>query len=110
MDKSRRFIGKASVLFCFCIALTVVSAMAADLPTTIQSEGMRLRLEPVADDLGIPWGMCFLSAKQLLVTERKGTVRRIDIDTGRVSRLNNVPDVLAEGARWFTGCSTIAQL
>lgn len=97
MDKRRCFIGKLSVLFCFCIALPVASATATTLPTTIKSEGMTLRLEQVADGLGIPWGMSFLSANQLLVTERKGAVRLIDIDSGRVTRLKNVPDVLAEG-------------
>ena len=67
----------------------------------IQSESMSLRLEQVADGLGIPWGMCFLSANHLLVTERDGAVRLvetgIDSDRGRVSQLNNVPDVLAKG-------------
>ena len=62
---------------------------------------MSLRLEQVADGLGIPWGMCFLSANHLLVTERDGAVRLvetgIDSDRGRVSQLNNVPDVLAKG-------------
>ena len=82
-----------SVIFYFCIALPVGAAV----PQTIQSESMVLRLEQVAEGLGIPWGMCFLSANQLLVTERKGTVRLIDIDNGRVSQLKNVPDVFAEG-------------
>ena len=82
-----------SVIFYFCIALPVGAAV----PQTIQSESMVLRLEQVAEGLGIPWGMCFLSANQLLVTERKGAVRLIDIDNGRVSQLKNVPDVFAEG-------------
>lgn len=82
-----------SVIFYFCIALPVGAAV----PQTIQSESMVLRLEQVAEGLGIPWGMCFISANQLLVTQRKGAVRLIDIDTGRVSLLKNVPDVLAEG-------------
>ncbi len=62
---------------------------------------MILRLEQVADGLGIPWGMSFLSANHLLVTDRNGAVRLVEIGIdsvrGRVSRLNNVPDVLAKG-------------
>ncbi len=62
---------------------------------------MILRLEQVADGLGIPWGMSFLSANHLLVTERNGAVRLVEISIdsvrGRVSLLNNVPDVLAKG-------------
>ena len=85
-----------SFIFYCCISLPVSSA-----PPVIQSESMSLRLEQVADGLGIPWGMSFLSANHLLVTERNGAVRLVEIGIdsvrGRVSRLNNVPDVLAKG-------------
>ena len=85
-----------SFIFYCCISLPVSSALPV-----IQSESMSLRLEQVADGLGIPWGMSFLSANHLLVTERNGAVRLVEIGIdsvrGRVSRLNNVPDVLAKG-------------
>ena len=85
-----------SFIFYCCISLPVSSAVPV-----IQSESMSLRLEQVADGLGIPWGMSFLSANHLLVTERNGAVRLVEIGIdsvrGRVSRLNNVPDVLAKG-------------
>ena len=85
-----------SFIFYCCISLPVSSALP-----TIQSESMILRLEQVADGLGIPWGMSFLSANHLLVTERNGAVRLVEIGIdsvrGRVSQLNNVPDVLAKG-------------
>jgi glucose/arabinose dehydrogenase len=88
-----------SFIFYCCISLSV----SADLPTTIKSESMSLSLEQVVDGLGIPWGMSFLSEHHLLVTERSGAVRLVEIgidsdnDRGRISLLNNVPDVLAEG-------------
>jgi glucose/arabinose dehydrogenase len=65
--------------------------------TTVDSEGMKLRLEQVAADLGIPWGMSFISTKNLLVTDRSGAIRRVDIDTGQITPLKNVPEVLADG-------------
>lgn len=79
------------IIFC-CITPSVNSALP-----TIQSANMNLQLELVADDLGIPWGMCFLSEKRLLVTERNGEVLLLEVDTGRISRLKGVPDVMAEG-------------
>ena len=88
-----RMLKTITVFIYLCLALPV----AAAVPTTIQSESMSLRLEQVTDGLGIPWGMTFLSANQLLVTEREGSVRRIDIDSGHVSQLDNVPAVLADG-------------
>ena len=79
-------------IFCFCLSCSVSTASP-----TIQSESMHLKLEQLVDGLGIPWGMSFLSANQLLVTGREGVVNLIEIDSGRVIRLSNVPDVLAEG-------------
>lgn len=79
-------------ILCCCITLPVSSA-----PVIIQSESMKIRLEQVADGLGIPWGLSFLSDNQLLVSERDGAVQLLDIDNGQINRLNNVPAVLAEG-------------
>lgn len=82
-----------TVILYLYLSVPVTAAIA----TTIKSEAMSIRLEQVTDGLGIPWGMTFLSENQLLVTEREGSVRRIDIDNGRVSQLNNIPEVLADG-------------
>ena len=51
-------------------------------PIIVFSEGMKLRLEQVTAELGIPWGLSFISANQLLVTDRNGPIRRVDIVTG----------------------------
>lgn len=72
-------------------------SMAIGAPITIQSAGMQLKLEQVAEGLNIPWGMSFISANQLLVTERKGNVKLVDVTNGRITSLKNVPEVLAEG-------------
>lgn len=82
------------LLFVICSGITFSVNSA---PTEIQSEGMRLKLEQVTEISGIPWGMSFLSADQLLLTVRSGAVNLLDVNTGQLSRLNNVPDVLAEG-------------
>ena len=104
-------------MFYCCFSFPVISAPAiperaaaelilselalSELETAAQgefrSENMTIKLEKVIDGLGIPWGLSFLSANQLLVTERGGSVQLVDIDKGGVSRLNNVPDVLVKG-------------
>ena len=58
---------------------------------------MTLKLTQVADGLAVVWGMCFLSSKQLLLTEREGAVKLVDVGSGRITRLKNVPAVLAQG-------------
>ena len=81
-----------SIVVICCISIAVQAE-----PIFVHSEGMKLRLEQVAADLGIPWGLCFISANQLLVTDRSGPIRRVDVDTGKVTLLKNGPEVLAEG-------------
>lgn len=58
---------------------------------------MTLKLDRIVDDLGVVWGMSFISHKQLLVTEREGSAKIIDIESGRITRLKNTPEVLAQG-------------
>ena len=88
---------KTALLFYFCIVLPAGTAIALPLAATIKSQGMIIKLEQVADGLGIPWGMSFLSENKLLVSERDGAVRLVEIDSGRTSKLKNVPEVLADG-------------
>lgn len=64
---------------------------------SFQSEGMQLQLEKVADGFGVPWGMAFLSDNRLLITEREGTIRILDIKSGKKLKLSNPPKVLSEG-------------
>ncbi len=64
---------------------------------TIKSEGMNLEVEQVADDLGIPWGMVFLSPNKLLVTERSGSILILDLKKHRKTKLKNTPDVMVDG-------------
>ncbi len=87
---------KHKILVTILCCLIVLPA-AASVVTTIQSEGMKLELVQVADGLGVSWGMTFISRNQLLVTERSGAVKLIDVDSGRVTLLKNVPEVLAQG-------------
>ena len=52
----------------------------------------RVQLEAVAADLSEPWGMDFLDARTVLVTERGGAVLKIDLVSGRSHRLEGVPE------------------
>lgn len=54
-------------------------------------------LEQVADGLGIPWGLAFLSEDRLLITEREGSVKLLDLATNKITSLKNAPRVIANG-------------
>ena len=54
-------------------------------------------IEVVAEGLGIPWGIDFLEPNTLVFSERKGTLSLLDISTGRVVPLKNIPSVHHRG-------------
>lgn len=47
--------------------------------------------EVVIDDLSDPWGMAFLDANEVLVTEKAGRLLRIDLETGDRNPIQGLP-------------------
>ncbi len=64
---------------------------------TFKSEGMNLKVEKIANDLGIPWGMVFLPPNKLLVTERSGSILILNLKTVKKTKLKNTPNVMVDG-------------
>ena len=62
-----------------------------------QSKGMTFRVEKVADGLGVPWGMAFLSPSEILFTQRDGGVGLLSPETGAVTTIKGAPQVMAAG-------------
>lgn len=80
------------VIASFLLALTPV--LAAD---TTKSRAVNFKLETVATGLGIPWGMVFLSDQELLITEREGRIKHLDLNSRRITPVSGAPEVFAEG-------------
>ena len=51
----------------------------------------------VASGLAIPWGMAFVSDTRMLVTERRGTLKLVDMTTGEVTAVTGAPTVKDSG-------------
>lgn len=72
-----------------CLLFTLPSQGAGASPFNIKT---------IAQDLGIPWGMAFLSADNLLVTEREGYLLRLNLKSGQVNNIDGLPwDILVSG-------------
>ena len=84
-----------TLLLCL-LALLSLSSYAVS-PQVIQSEKVTFALEKVAERLGIPWGMAFISDTQMLITEREGSIRLFDIQSKTLTEVQGAPAVLAEG-------------
>ena len=63
----------------------------------ITSQAARFELQPVIDGLGIPWGLAFISDAVIIITERGGKIRLVNIETGKLRALIGAPAVLADG-------------
>jgi len=79
------------------LANMVTVPLAAQQLREIAQDYPGIRVEQLITGLGIPWGMAFISPHQLLITERAGSMRLLDIRNLSSVRLKGTPDVVAEG-------------
>lgn len=84
--------------------LTLISLLLLGVMAPLQAAERQaapdFTLEPVADGLGVPWGMVFLDADTLLFTEREGRLGRLGrlvIGSAEVTYLDGLPEVYADG-------------
>jgi len=103
--KSRRFsmrifkqlLRMISYLFHISFIFILFVQPAASSPLSIRSEGMHLKVDLVVDGLKVPWGLTFISANRLLITERSGSVLIVDIEKGTKTILKNTPKIMVDG-------------
>jgi glucose/arabinose dehydrogenase len=79
------------------LALLCPLAIQAQPAQLVEQGNPRIRVEQLFSGLGVPWGMAFVSPRQLLVTERDGQARLLELDSGSATILEGLPPILAEG-------------
>ena len=85
--------------------LRLLLLLALPCPTTILAQSVQvveqanpqIRVEELFRGLGVPWGMTFVSPRQLLVSERGGVARLLDLDNGSATAVEGLPPILVEG-------------
>ena len=82
------------LILLFCL-LPVISNAASS--QTVNSEKATFSLEQVIGGLGIPWGLAFVSKSQLLITERQGRIKLLDLKSKKITSIKNAPAVLPGG-------------
>jgi glucose/arabinose dehydrogenase len=63
----------------------------------VQAFAVDFKLELVAKNLGVPWGMAFLSDEQMIVTERAGQLKLVDLRQGGNQTLSGLPKIAIIG-------------
>ena len=64
---------------------------------SIPSSHGALKLQTLRSDLHHPWGMTFLNQEELLVTERRGQLWRVNLKTGSKQEVVGLPTIQAKG-------------
>lgn len=82
--------------------LLLVCALVATMPAVAAIERLEqvnpaLLLEQLFSVTDVPWGMTFVAPQRLLVTERAGRARLLDLERGTASLLQGLPEILANG-------------
>jgi glucose/arabinose dehydrogenase len=81
-----------SILLLLCsLQAKAVSVIA------ISQSNPNFKVEQVATELGVPWGMAFLNDDELIFTERRGNIKILNLDNLEITRLGGSADVVAEG-------------
>jgi glucose/arabinose dehydrogenase len=81
------------------LLLTILfSSVATAQPfAVIEQSNPDIRVEQLFNKLGVPWGMAFVSPQRMLITERSGQARLLDLQTHSVKAIAGLPKVVAEG-------------
>ncbi len=80
-----------------CLIALIPFSLNVNALETIESEKAAFVLEKIAEGLGIPWGLAFISNTELLVTEREGNIKLLDTRSKTLTSVQGAPNVLAEG-------------
>ena len=89
-----RLLAHGLILLIGGIAMTPITAQQF---AQIEQGYPGIRLEQLHSGLGVPWGMAFLAPTKLLISERRGNLRLLDLEKNATSILNGGPRVVAEG-------------
>ena len=82
--------------------LALLAALYSGIATAqsyvdVEQANRDIRVQQLFSGLGISWGMAFVAPQLILVTERKGRARLLDLKARKVLMLQGLPEVVAEG-------------
>jgi len=57
------------------------------------SKDVKFKVEIVAKNLGIPWGMTFINENKMLITQKDGKIFLLDVSTKKLTPVKNPPKI-----------------
>lgn len=80
-----------------CTASFQASAQTKNNDKIYESEGQKFRVETLTQQEDVIWGFDFISTKEIIFTERKGALKRLNIENKKVDTVSGAPKVQAIG-------------
>lgn len=78
------------------LVISFSSCISQENPPLIETpEQTKYGTETIVDGIEVPWGMTFLSEKELLVTEKKGVLYRVS--NGNKTEVGGLPEIYKRG-------------
>ncbi len=74
----------------FALTLTISGPMAS-------TSAFAWQAEKITDGLDIPWGLTYVNDGSMLVTEKTGVIKHVDLKTGEQNTLFRLPNVWSKG-------------
>ncbi|GIU04943.1 MULTISPECIES: PQQ-dependent sugar dehydrogenase [unclassified Shewanella] len=75
----------------------VISKVGLILLAAVSSHSHAYEAEKITTGLNIPWGLAYVDEQSMLVTERQGVVKRVNLETGKHQTLFTPEGVWTEG-------------
>ena len=97
MGKNKNFCLEKKILWLFFIFSWSINSAAGETKIHKSREGISFQINKIAEGLGIPWGMVFISPHQILFTERSGGIGILVPDSGEIIRITGGPKVMYFG-------------
>ena len=69
----------------------------AEVVLKFQSENMNIKVEKVASNLDLAWGMTFISNDSILLSFKNGKIGILNLQNNKIKYLKNTPNVLYNG-------------
>jgi len=64
---------------------------------TFKSEDMNLEVKKISSNIGVVWGMSFISKNRILFTVKSGKIGILNVKTRRIKYLKNTPNIFYKG-------------
>ena len=79
----------------FTFLLSVLCNAQAD--EVVKSEQHDFVVQPMLSGLSHPWSMVFLAGEEILISERSGTLKLVNLGNGKSQYVQGLPDIAAVG-------------